>query len=158
MSCRPFLVACISFMLVGCNHEYFDARECAYWRNLLENDRAREEVRDWADEKILGRVLVNEERTLGRLVFPGWHGAVRRSVLADGWPSALQGAEVRPIYFADDGSVGGIFIGRRNGTGLFIDRSDLSRMIERGNDPSVSREAFGLTMGRIALTCSNTDR
>lgn len=158
MCCRPFLIVCITFMFVGCSHEHSDARECAYWRELLENDRAREEVLDWADEKILGRVLINEERTLGRLVFPGWHGAIRRSVLDDGLPTVLRGAEVRPIYFGNDGSVGGVFIGRRNGTGLFVDGLDLSRMTERGNDSSVSPEAFSLIMGRIALACSNTDR
>lgn len=155
MHWRWSLIAGVVLLLSGCGRGYFDTRECDYWRRVVDDPSLSAEILDWADQQVFGRSFANEERSLGRLVYPGRHGAIRLAAVETHLPSALRSAELRPIYFNQDRSVAGVFLGRRNGIGIFVDSNDLSTMVENSR---VTAEAFDQINGRVALSCGSSDR
>lgn len=139
----------------GCRSVSADPLECTYWDVMLRDERLRAEVLAWLDAHVLRRELFDSDRSLGNLVIPGRHGALRSSVLQESMPFSLLGSEIRPIYFSEEGRVMAVFIGKKNSVGIFVDAVDIAELVRQSE---IQEGAFEWHSGRVGLSCGEEDR
>lgn len=130
-------------------------KECRRLEEIANDEDRRNSVIEWLDQSVLGRKLTQTDRTLGTLGFPGRHGAVKRVALSEPRPASLEGMEVRPVYLNSDQTVGAVFVGKYNGVGLFVDQTEINRILERSE---VQASAFYSRHERMAVTCMELER
>lgn len=139
----------------GCEHLSTNGMECARLIKMASNSNFHNEIALWLDAKVFNRSIGSSDLTIGRLGFPGRHGAIKPSVLGEDIPAQLSQAEVRPIYFDDNDIVGGVFIGRYNGVGLFVDHRSIENFVAKSG---FNRSAFDWVGTRVAVGCMELDR
>lgn len=144
----------LAAVTVGCKPVLADDIECNYWQRVAQDSTLSDEIINWLDARVFNRRIDAQDRTIGRLGIPGRHGAIKSKSLGDELPVSLAGAEIRPIYFNPDLSVGAVCAGRYNGIGIFVDQSDIHRLADNSE---ISPEAFGWKSTRLAVACMRSD-
>lgn len=149
------IVIIITTITGGCDHFSTTRAECTRLVEIAKNEESHADVIRWLDSHVFSHEFSSSDVTLGRLGFPGRHGALKSTVLGGSIPAVLSEAEVRPVYFYNNGRVGGVFVGRYNGIGLLVDHVDIERFVaESGFD----RSAFEWAGVRIAVACAVSER
>lgn len=141
--------------IAGCEHLSTSDMECARLSKMVSNPDDHDEIVSWLDANVFNHPIGSSDLTIGRLGFPGRHGAIKSVVLGEDIPNQLSQAEVRPIYFGDNDIVGGVFIGRYNGVGLFVDHRSIENFVAKSG---FDRSAFDWTGTRVAVGCMELDR
>lgn len=132
-----------------------DTNACATWKQLLADEKSKEEVLKWADSQIFSRAFSQRDLTLGRLHGPGRLEALSLQRTGIELPNSLSGAEVRVIYLDSDSVPGAIFIGHRSYKGVIIAKLTLAEVVAASE---ITADAFPDQDGRIALVCETPDR